>query len=230
MANELLDAFPVHRVRQGRGGLEELYVDETDGVLVERLGPLSTPALAEYFQRLGIALQPGWYAEVNLAALAWTRDVAARLARGFLLLIDYGHEATTLYSAAHATGTLAAYRRHIRVDRDDGARGAEVWLEAPGTCDLTADVDFTAVRQAGEAAGLTTLGLVDQTYFLLGLGALDLAASSPSDSVSALRRRLGLKTLLLPGGLGSTHKVLIQAKAVGTPPLRGLAGSARMTP
>jgi hypothetical protein len=63
---------------------------------------------------------------------------------------------------------------------------------------------------------------LDQTYFLLGLGIAELEGLS-------LQQRLALKTLLLPGGLGSTHKVLIFGRRVGTPRLRGLSYRVRMT-
>ena len=43
------------------------------------------------------------------------------------------------------------------------------WFERPGDQDITAHVDFTSVRAAAEAEGLTTLGFLDQTYFLMGL-------------------------------------------------------------
>ena len=57
-------------------------------------------------------LEPGWRAEINLRAVDWIRDAARRLRRGFIILIDYGHEARELYSATHATGTLTTFAQH----------------------------------------------------------------------------------------------------------------------
>ena len=128
-------------------------------------GPPSTPALQEYIDRLGITLEPGWRVEINLRAVDWIRDAAQRLARGFIILIDYGHEARDLYSASHAQGTLTTFSGH----RTDVAQGAAPWLVHPGEQDITAHVDFTSVRDAAEAAGLTTIAFLDQTYFVLGL-------------------------------------------------------------
>ena len=178
------------------------------------------------------------------AAVRWVADAARRLTRGFLMLIDYGHEARELYSMTHAAGTLACYRRHRMEAGGDGPAGAP-WLADPGGCDLTAHVDLTAVRTAAEQAGLRTLGAVDQTYFLLGLassedGMLDAMTNGPNEpnepdaraeqgGASAIRRRLALKTLLAPGGLGSTHKVLIFGRGVGTPRLQGCSFSRRAT-
>ena len=92
-ANELLDAMPVHVVVMTASGLAEVYVDERDGRFVERLGPPSVDALSQYFTNLGLVLESGARADVNLAAMAWIRQAAACLTRGYLVLIDYGHDA-----------------------------------------------------------------------------------------------------------------------------------------
>mgnify|MGYP006195705269 CR=1 FL=1 len=219
-ANELLDALPVHRVIMTEHGLREQYVDVgPGGQLVTRAGRPSSEALERYFEAAGVRLEPGWRAEVNLAALAWTARAALALHRGFLLLIDYGHPAAELYSAAHAAGTLTTYRRHV---------SGEGWLEEPGSRDITSHVDLTSVRRAAEEMGCTTLGVADQTYFLLALGLGEELANTGS-SLAETKRRLALKTLLVPGGLGSTHKVLAFARGAGTPELLGLSGQKRLT-
>ena len=104
--------------------------------------------------------------------------------------------------------------------------GAPPWLQQPGEQDITAHVDFTSVRAAAEAEGLRTLGFLDQTYFLLGIlqggrEPVQLEGSRPPSR--------HLKTLLMPGGLGSTHKVLILGKGVGTPALLGCSYRQRIT-
>ena len=239
VANELLDAFPVHQVVMRENGLKEVYVADAPEALpraspeladmaVERRreraalrvieGPPSTPALQAYIDRLGITLEPGWRVEINLRAVDWIRDAAQRLARGFIILIDYGHEARDLYSASHAQGTLTTFSGH----RTDVAQGAAPWLEHPGEQDITAHVDFTSVRDAAEAAGLTTIAFLDQTYFVLGL-------VSAWNGAALAERARALKTLLVPGGLGSTHKVMIFGKAVGTPALLGCSFGTRVT-
>ena len=159
------------------------------------------------------------------------RRAVDALTRGFLLLVDYGHEARELYSATHAAGTLTTYRRQRSAAAGDGA--APPWLVDPGECDITAHVDLTLVRDAAEDAGARTLGVLDQTYFLLGLGAVErmnhASRESPDRGVAALRRRLALKSLLVPGGLGSTHKVMLFGKHVGTPSLAGCSYRVRAT-
>lgn len=225
IANELLDAMPAHQIVVRGNQLREVYVTAVGGHLTTVEGPPSSPALAAYFDQLGVTLEEGWRAEVNLNAVRWIADVASSLQQGFVIVIDYGHEASELYSLAHASGTLTSFSRH-------SARGSEsgtpAWLERPGNQDLTSHVDFTSVRIAAEDAGLVTLGLLDQTYFLMEL--LDPEALEEAVPSSAgVRRRLALKTLLLPGGLGSTMKVVVFGKHIGTPRLRGCSGQVRFT-
>jgi SAM-dependent MidA family methyltransferase len=222
VANELIDALPVHQVIMGADGLREIYVAFDNGlVLVE--GPASTPELQRYLDRLGVSLEPGWRVEINLRAVEWMRDVAQRLRRGFLIVIDYGHEARELYSTTHSAGTLTTFARHVMAGPAEASARRPEWLRDPGEQDLTAHVDFTSLRAAAEGEGLTTLGFLDQTYFLLGLVAA-------RDSRGAnLKENLALRTLLMPGGLGSTHKVLILGKGVGMPSLAGCSFKMRVT-
>jgi len=210
-ANELLDALPVHLVEMGAAGLSEVYVELESGRLVDRPGPLSNPALADYLSDAGITLGAGARAEINLAAVNWVAGVAARLRRGFLVLIDYGYEAAELYSEARARGTLATYHRHLVDAPDTGVRTGPAWLADPGSRDLTSHVDFTSVRRAAERAGLETVAVTTQTRFLL-----DVLEDSPLvaefSAPDRLAERLALKTLLMPGGLGSTLTVMVFAK------------------
>jgi SAM-dependent MidA family methyltransferase len=221
--NELLDALPPHLVVMRDQGLREVYVDADRGRLVTREGPVSSPRIGEYLEGVGARLESGWFAEVNLDAADWIRRAGTRLVRGFVVVIDYGHDASTLYSASHATGTLTTYRRHAAERREDGPG----WLMEPGERDITSHVDLTGIALAGRDAGLHLLGVVDQTYFLLGLAGrlCEDGGGSPGD----IKRRLALKTLLLPGGMGSTHKVMIFAKSIDCPTLRGLSFGSRVT-
>jgi len=243
IANELLDAMPVHQVVMREGGLREVYVDVARPLqdrdrgadnpalpLVTVEGPPSTPDLQAYLDRLGVTLEPGWRGEINLDAVAWVRDAARRLRRGFIILIDYGHEARHLYSASHAGGTLTTYARH-RSEGPESASATPPWLQQPGERDITSHVDFTSVRAAAEDEGLTTLGFLDQTYFVLGLlehGGRELLSPGTPDTGSR-PPSLALKTLMMPGGLGSTHKVLILGKGVGASVLQGCAFRMRVT-
>ena len=218
-ANELLDALPTHALAMTDNGLREVFVDYRDGRFVECLQNPSTPRIAEYLSRASASPGPDWRAEVNLAAEDWTKTAAHVLTRGFLLVIDYGHEDAELYGASHSTGTLTMFKRHTTAFD----------LQEPGTCDITAHVDLTAVSKAAEREGMSVLGRLDQTYFMMGLGLDEIMNSPQGFEPAALQRRLALKTLLLPGGLGSTHKVLIFGKGVGEPSLLGCSYRTRLT-
>ena len=107
---------------------------------------------------------------------------------------------------------------------------AHPWLIEPGSRDITSHVNLTVVESAAESAGAITLGILDQTYFLLGLGAAAHATVTKSTTdIHSIRRRLAMKSLLIPGGLGSTQKVMIFGKGVGTPKLSGLSFRIRTT-
>ena len=171
--------------------------------------------------RLNVVLEPGWRVEINLRAVDWIRAAVRNLRRGFIILIDYGHPARELYSVTHAAGTLTTFSRHTMAG-PERAGDRPAWIERPGEQDITSHVDLTSAHQAAEAEGANVLGLLDQTYFLLGLGAAEMDSAD-------LKTRLALKTLLMPGGLGSTLKVLILGKGTGAPALRGCSFSARLT-
>ena len=220
-ANELLDALPTHVVEMTDSGLREVFVDVAEAStgagtrvrFVERLQELSTARIAAYLARAGAEMRVGWRAEVNLAAEDWIKRAAESLHHGFMVIIDYGHDERELYGASHSAGTLTSFKHHSQLAD---------FLQEPGGTDITAHVDLSAVTRAAEYSGLDVIARLDQTYFMLGLGITGLEGLS-------LQQRLALKTLLLPGGLGSTHKVLIFGKGVGTPALQGCSYRVRMT-
>lgn len=213
-ANELLDALPVHVVTRTESGWQEVAVGERDGALEEVAVPVSGPAVTEALSRVHGSARPGDRIELGLAAADWIRAAGAALREGFLLLFDYGRDTRT----AAPRGTLTTYRAH--------RSRPEAWLEDPGGQDLTVHVDLDAVRRAAADAGLTTSGIVDQTYFLLALGLADRLETGHDRR--AVMQRLAARTLMMPGGLGSTMKAMVFAKDVGTPALTGLA-SGRLT-
>jgi SAM-dependent MidA family methyltransferase len=215
-SNELFDAMAVHRlVREGHD-LRELYVALGPNGLCEQTGPLSSVALGEYFSGQGIALEESQQAEVNLQACDWIEDAGKRLRRGFVLTVDYGHDASELYDRRHMRGTLLAYQRH---------RATEDFFRAPGEQDLTAHVNFTALDRWGERGGLIRTGFASQSNFLMALARrsdfADLQSERMSESEQA-RARLLFKTLIYPEGMGETFRVLIQHQNVDSPELSGL--------
>lgn len=225
-SNELVDAFPVHRVAIADGKLREIYVTLSEtGQLVEAIAEPSTPQLSEYFARVSIefpsaAYPEGYRTEVNLAALRWLETVARKLRQGYLLTIDYGYEAQRYYAPQRSDGTLQCYFQH--------RRHADPYVNL-GRQDITSHVDFTVLERHGAAVGLAPLGCTRQGLFLMALGLGDRLFALSSGDYGArdiLQRRDALHQLLDPSGLGG-FTVLVQGKQVETEPLRGLLDPAR---
>ncbi|MBO9604949.1 MAG: SAM-dependent methyltransferase [Paenibacillaceae bacterium] len=206
-ANELLDAFPVHRVRRRGDKLCELHVgwDEADGSFAERELPCEDERLPRYLERHGIALADGQTADINLAAPAWIEAVLGRIACGHLVTIDYGDTADELYAPHRMNGTLLCYRRHLAHDDP---------YVAPGEQDMTAHVDFTACVAAGIDTGVEEWTLQTQRAFLESGGLLELLRDHDGrDPFSpAARRNRAIRQLLLSDRMSESFKVLIQTK------------------
>jgi len=216
LSNELVDAFPVHQVIFDRGNLKEIYVTQDHGQLKEQWGKLSDPRIVSYFQSMGITLQEGQRAEVNLKALDWMEKVARCLKKGFVLTIDYGYLAKELYGSHRREGTLLCYTQH---------QTSENPYERLGEQDITSHVNFTGLIQKGEEVGLRFTGLVPQYQFLIALGLLQEMESLGREmsEMDALQLRLSLKHLIEPEmGMGEVFKVLIQHKGMDQPRLDGL--------
>ncbi len=164
LANELVDAFPVHIVETRGSRLHELFVDVQQGRLCEVLAEPSTEAVASYLDRYKIPwprFGDGWRAEINLDALRWMERVAHLIRRGFILTIDYGDRARNLYTHYRRRGTLACYSRHQFNDRP---------LAHPGEQDITAHVNFSALIDAGRQHGLRLSTFTTQRLWLENLG------------------------------------------------------------
>ncbi len=223
-ANELLDALPVHRVTTRDAALAEVYVAWRDGWFADEPGPLSDAALASTLAASKIQLGEGQVAEVSLAAPAWIRGAAADLARGWLLLIDYGGEGGDLWGASHPDGLLRTYRGH-HVGDDP--------FRAVGEQDMTAHVDMTAVKRAAVAAGLDLLGRTTQAEFLADLDSGELLVELGRDpSTAALRYRTArgaLMRLLDPGAMGRFAVMAAGRGMSAEPPLRGFGFRLRRT-
>lgn len=208
-SNELIDAFPVHRVIMTADGLMEIHVALKDDDFIEEMGPLSTPAISEYLQRIRVNLYPGQQAEINLAAPVWLTSAANALQRGFILTIDYGFPAVELFAPHRIRGTLLCYHRH-QIEENPYIR--------LGQQDITAHVDFTTLMACGDQLGLRTDWFGEQYRFLLAAGIVEeIEEIEQSDATNEekLKLRLALKKLIMPeGGMGDTFRMLVQSKGV----------------
>ncbi len=215
-SNELVDAFPVAVVTRAGGHLREIYVTAEGDELRQKTGRISNPLVAAAVARYAHGLEEGCRVEVSLVAAQWMRSLAGKLDRGFVITIDYGDLARRLYTEDRPQGTLLAYHHHLPL---------EDALSAPGQVDLTAHVNFSALIDAGEDAGLRLNGFTSQERFLLALGEANQFADlyePGSSEIENLQARLKLKRLIHPEGMGNVFKVLIQHRGVDSPTLTAL--------
>jgi SAM-dependent MidA family methyltransferase len=218
LANEFLDALPVHRVSLRDGRLAELFVAWQDGRFVDVPGRPSHSRLGRHLHREAVSLAEGQQAEIRPAIDAWMREVSRDLQRGFVLVIDYGHPAPELYGRGRMQGTLLAYRRHIASDDPYAAVGDQ---------DLTAHVDLTHLEEAASRCGLQHLGRTSQAEFLAGLGLgelLDALGRHPdTDPQAYADARAAVVRFLDPRAMGGFAVELFGCDVPEQPPLRGLS-------
>jgi SAM-dependent MidA family methyltransferase len=197
---ELFDALPIHRlIGREDGQLHELWVDvEPGGSLTWKEGELSEPGLKRLLG--GVTLESGQIADLAPDWGPLYTRLARALERGLLVTCDYGYERHLLLEPRiRRFGTLACHRAH-RVHRDA--------LAELGEQDLTAHVDFTALREAGEAEGLETIALTRQARWLAALGIFDDLADA------SLELRSEAATLLDGDGMGDQIRVLVQGRGI----------------
>ncbi len=201
--NELLDAFPVHRYgwdMAGKRWFEWGVASKGDNFVWARL---ENPEFRLANAELAAVLPDGYIAETSPAAERWWRDAAGILEQGRLLAIDYGFTGDEIFLPARLKGTLRAYSRH-RVSDDV--------LANPGEQDLTAHVNFSAIQNTGERAGLNTEGFFTQAKFLTQI----LARAEAGGNFGAWNpsRSRQFQTLTHPEHFGRAFRVLLQARGV----------------
>jgi SAM-dependent MidA family methyltransferase len=206
LANEVLDAMPVHIV-QKQGDWMELGVGYDGQSFTWQSFASGKPALdaiRSIEARLG-ELPDNYSSELNLNYPAWFNALAQSCKQAVVLIIDYGYEQAHYYHSARSRGSLTCHYRH-RVHNDP--------LIYPGLQDITAFVDFDACADAAENAGFELTGLVPQGQFLLANGLLEEAQRQclDSDTVVQLAVSQQVQTLSLPQEMGEKFKVLAMQK------------------
>ena len=197
LANEVIDALPCKCFRRSRGRWLERGVSVRagrPGWEDRRAEPALEEALEQLQEELAWTLPEGYCSEIRLNLDAFMGELAASLQAGLVLLADYGLPRHELYLAERSEGTLGCHFEQ---------RWHDDPFHWPGHEDITAWVDFTAVKRSTEAAGLSAVGFTNQAQFLLAANILELAGSPPAPEDAAALRRL-----LLPGGMGEAFKFL----------------------
>ena len=212
IANEVVDAMPVHMVHWTEAGIMERGVSA-------QFSWSDRPAIgAVLASAQRITVRAPYVSEIGLAARAWMRTLAQSLEQGAIFVVDYGFPAHEYYHPQRASGTLMCHYQH-RAHADPFAR--------PGEEDITAHVDFSALAHAATEAGAQVLGYTTQAQFLVNCGITDvLGQANVENALHYAPLAAEAQRLLSPAEMGELFKVL----AVGTadcPPLCGFSNGDR---
>jgi SAM-dependent MidA family methyltransferase len=215
IANEVVDAMPVHALAWTAKGVLERGVCANEGELAWCERPAQGEVLSSALA-IDVALPPSgrYESELSLAARAWMRTLAESLERGALIVVDYGFPQREYYHPQRCTGTLMCHYRHR-------AHGDPFYL--PGLQDITAHVDFSALAHSASDAGLEILGFAGQAQFLVNCGIAGLLAQLDASDVRRYAPvAAAANRLLSPAEMGELFKVLVVGRGV-THALTGFA-------
>lgn len=206
VANEVLDAMPVHAVAWRPEGIMERGVSLAGGKLAWNERP-ATGELLEEAQKIEVPVP--YESEMGLVARAWMRALAERLEEGVIFIIDYGFPRHEYYHPQRASGTLMCHHRH-QAHGDPFAH--------PGEQDVTAHVDFSALAQAAAGAGLEVLGYATQAQFLVNCGITEvLGEANVENALHYAPLAAEAQKLLSPAEMGELFKVLAVGRGVSSP-------------
>jgi SAM-dependent MidA family methyltransferase len=207
IANEVLDALPVHLIRWSNNQVFErgVFSHQEQFDWADKL--VSTAALFELTQQINV---PDHYlSEISLAARGLVSSLSERLVKGALLFIDYGFGSSEYYHPQRNAGTLMCHYRHQAHDNP---------FFLPGLQDITAHVDFTAVAESGIDNGCNLLGYTTQAHFLINGGITKLIADiSPDNPLEYLPLSAQIQKLTSPAEMGELFKVIALGKGIDTP-------------
>ncbi|TXT27141.1 MAG: hypothetical protein FD134_216 [Gallionellaceae bacterium] len=216
IANEVLDALPVHLVHWNNDGILERGVTSEREVFAWQDRPIENPALLQIAKE--ISVPDGYLSEISLAARGLVASLCERMQQGVLLLVDYGFGAGEYYHPQRTQGTLMCHYRHHAHDEP---------FYLPGLQDITAHVDFSAVAESALASGAQLLGYTTQAHFLINCGIADfLAEADPENLRDYLPLSAQLQKLTSPAEMGELFKVMALGKGVNGM-LRGFAAGDR---
>lgn len=213
VANELLDALPVHCFAVEQDGIKERFVTWCEGRFQWLIDESESSSLSEQINTQAGELPVGYQSEINLAANAWITSIAGLLEAGVILLVDYGYSCAEYYHPERSSGTLMCHYRH---------RAHDDPFVYPGLQDITASVDFTAIAEGAVSAGLEVRGYTSQAYFLLANGITELAEADAGSERERLLNAQQIRTLTMPGEMGELFKVMALSKKYNAP-LKGFS-------
>tara|TARA_Y100000590_G_scaffold134399_2_gene153724 strand:+ start:350 stop:1597 length:1248 start_codon:yes stop_codon:yes gene_type:complete len=210
ISNELFDAYPRHRLQSFPNQLQEIYVSLNNMSFVETIDIPSSAQLTQHFENLQIDLPNGAKVEVDTQGPLFMERIGKAIGKGFVITIDYGYPAETLYSRKYMNGTLFCYYQHTS--------STNPYIRV-GKQDITAHVDFSSLANAGERQGLKVESLMTQQKYLKKLGIqafIDSLRETNLPEKQIMENRMALLELTKPTGFGG-FGVLIQSKGLETP-------------
>ena len=203
IANEVLDAMPVERLRRERHGVAQQRVGLKNGtfeLVYEAADSKLTSVVLQLEREIGRQLEPGFIIDVSLGIRPWIEALAVALRHGCALLFDYGVSRREYLAPDRGDGWLRCHFRHRAHDNP---------LLYAGIQDITAWVDFTAVAEAAVEHGMRVAGYVPQSMFLAGAGLDDeLQGMASLSAEQQLALSAQIKTLTLPGEMGENIKCM----------------------
>ncbi|MDP3556884.1 MAG: SAM-dependent methyltransferase [Bacteroidota bacterium] len=215
LSNELVDNFAVHRVIK-KEKLMEVFVSYNKNGFTEVLKPAGEE-LNDYLKELKVELSDGYKTEINLNAIAWIKELALNLKKGYVLTIDYGHPSFEMYNEHRNKGTMNCYYKHSINENPYNNIGLQ---------DITTHVNFSALCLWGYKNGLDYTGYTDQCRFLTALGFCNHLKKNevPGQDYFNFKKELFLTQTLIKE-MGTKFKVLIQQKNMPKYKLSGLKNS-----
>jgi len=202
IANEVLDALPVHLVHWRDSALTERGVANSDNGFIWQERSITGSALLHAAQQINVP--DDYVSEICLAARGLVNSLANCLEQGVLLLIDYGFGAREFYHPQRSSGTLMCHYRHHAHDDP---------FFLPGLQDITSHVNFTDIAECGIDAGLELLGYTSQAFFLINCGITELLQdTSPENLRDYLPLSAQLQKLTSPAEMGELFKVVALGK------------------
>jgi SAM-dependent MidA family methyltransferase len=202
VANEVLDALPVHVVHWRDSAIIERGVASGEHGFIWQERAISDAALLHAAQQ--VKVPDDYVSEICLSARGLINSLAQRLEQGAMLFIDYGFGAREFYHPQRNRGTLMCHYRH---------RAHDDPFFLPGLQDITAHVNFSDIAECGIDAGMELMGYTTQAYFLINCGITALLEDTPPEN---LRKYLPisaqLQKLTSPAEMGELFKVIALAK------------------
>ena len=211
IANEVIDAMPVHRVQYNENGLQEYYVTYQNNQFQWILSDVSNAQLITHWQAMHCDVPTPYTTEINLFSLAWLNSVNAMLKQGAAFLIDYGFSQREYYHPSRNEGTLMChYQHHAHSD-------PFFW---PGLQDITSHVDFTQLAKQAQDLSLTVAGFIHQGAFLLNCGLIDVLLEKQKTCQNPIERiqlNQQVQQLTAPQEMGELFKVMALTRHITTP-------------